>query len=1173
MNGIQWIQHKTNTTTTTPMNMQNILRKNIKERRPFVKVLPDYLQSIQSKINKVHQSTETLVPVEDSTPMEELSVALDMLKTLDEKLIYLCKHGSDIVSSEILHNMLQSDEWDKSQISKITDKQNNNCNLLHLCAQRNKFRCMEMLELYNVPIEGLDVICATPLMHAVAQNNEEAAGFLLSKGANLNCKDLYNKFPLLVALKNKHYHLAEMLTMYSYDVHLKGTKGNTALHQMAMDGDFRAVQFLIEKCGASAMRRNNDEENVLFTSLAHTDIVEYLSQRYAKEGSLTKMVMHETSAGRNVIHECCHYGFFDSLLVMLSHINVHELSQKQILYLLNTTDKDGDTPLILATKNGRHNVIGLLCQCEEVKLNEADAEEHTALHYAVTYKDNMAMSLLTSVGASLKAECETDTSERQKRSILGNSLSLNIVLVVLMSLIAVLCIVVIAAISLSFFSSEVKSTAGKIRQQSFTEVMTFVNTTLLTHTLLSRTSFGLIGDRPDSIYNGNRILNTSLSVMKAALSNSRITDSFYCGLMTGERAGVQRITNSTFLLLLNSYQNPYVMRYQLTKSLTDLTIRTTITSNITEASVNGIWLKTVKNFTDNQEMGWSLSYGSSNKRLSLADRLSMSLVRAIRDDNSDLVGFCGAETSTDALRTYLIGDLTAGTQTAIIERSTGYLIATSDPSVRIFNVTETNTLTRFSDARESKSMYYMIKAARQQYGNYFAKVKGKLHYSDYRVAGERFALNIGELSDGLGVDWIIVQSTPWSTFFQSLYSSVYIMIAVTVALLVLSLCISSVAAFFFMRPIKTLVLQAEGIKQLQLEKVESELNNSFSPYSEVRSLQYAYLSMCRRLKQFRSFIPEHILAVLESDAPKHSGVTQPSKEAADPNGQHDLLSDRASVLSESETKMSNSTLMKGLVSNALNLSLTSGTVTVMAVRFEDLTKVLDVYSAPDIQDVTKDILTCLQNAVRSSQGQFVSITSKRAVVCWNTFIPQTDHKLKAAKTARIFVDSMKKFHDQWTRKQLPILSVSVGLCTGPCHFGNLSSDKMKFFTVVGNSLNWAEEMSDMNARWGSDILICENTLESAKDDYYTRPIDYIQNQEGRLHIYELGETRDQKEDWANELDKKQSDIHRWSPYNEAFELMNKEKPADAQPLFIKYLEQFENDVPAQKMLDSCRAMC
>jgi ankyrin repeat protein/class 3 adenylate cyclase len=1145
-------------------------------RLPFTQVVTQLCKDIPSKEQQRNfQRTSTGVEqVEDSRSLEDLTEDISLIKTVEEKFIYACKHGSDTVSHEILTILLETvttKDGTPVQLQKIIDRQANNCSLMHLCAQRNKFRCMELLNTFNCPIDSVDTLQATPLLYAVAQNCTEAATFLLSKNANVNIKDVYNKFPVLVALKNKHYRMAELLaTGTNIDIHQRTTKGSTVLHIMALEGDLTAVKFLVEKCNASPLRRNNDEENVLFTGLPFVPVAEYLSQRFAADG-LSKMLTHETSEKRTIFHETIINGNYNSLQMILKHAKINELSIKQIQQLLNSEDKYEDTPLLLAAKNGHKDMVKFLCMCEEVDLNAGDSEGNTALYYAMQLKDPEIISLLSTVGASLKADSDTDTSHIGHNKVLSCLMSLNTMLVLLLSLITVLCIVVIAAISIGFFVANAKVNAMKIRRQSAESVMDYLKNTLATHTTMARTGFSIVFEQGFNIETGTLMAGVGLSVMKVGFRASSISDSFYCGLPTGQLAGSVKDANSTTLYTFNSYDDPYQLNYTVLAGYNTAAVAKRFNIRYDYAHWDGPALQTSKNTTSLG--GWSVSYVKANE---VADRLSISFVRQLIVKKK-FAGYCGADSSIESLGKFLSnsGSKLNDGNTIIIERSSGYLLATSDPSVPIYSKAQDGTVTRYSDVVSGNdNMAAMLKYVKSMYGgHYLSKVNTTLMYSDFRLNGVRYALSIGRAQDGLGVDWVVIQSIPWSIFFSKLNTNIYTLIGVTVALLILSVFVSAFAAHMFMRPVKRLVTQANLIKLLQLEKVEKELNSSLSMYSEIRSVREAFLSMVKRLKQFRSFIPEHILAILDSEVPDVKAEKSEKQDQEHTGDSSERLSvhDLDSVRGTTATSTSSIVQMKGLVSNAFNLGLTSGEVTIMTVEFEDLDKLFEVYSSPEIQEVTKDILTILQNCVRASKGQSVNVTAKRATIAWNSFIPQNDHKARGCRTARHLMDSIKKYHDRWHKKKLPIIGVTVGLCSGTVRFGNLTSDKLKFFTVIGYAHKWSENLAQMNHEYNTSIICCESIMEYAREEYYSRPLSEIEtdnNSGGRLRVYELGESKE-KDNWVNEMEDKVNGNHKWTAYCNAYEYYISGDLTEAIVQFIKVSNDSPHDIPTQRMVDTC----
>jgi ankyrin repeat protein len=387
--------------------------------------------------------TQELKPTEDTRSYDELLEQLNGLKSKQEQFIFACVNGSDEVSFELLKHLLEQSGTTTVKLDKIVDKQSGDASLLHLCAQRNKVACLELLTSHNLKVDILDKLQASPLIHAAALNCQDAATFLALKGANMNLKDDYNRFPLLAALKNKHYAMAETLAeQRGLDVDLRGTGGNTALHTMASEGDLQAAKILIENCKAVLLRRNNNENNVLMCALEHPDLVEYLCSKVTPQ-NLYKMAVHTNVDGRHAVHLCAANGWINSLLIIFKSLSSADLTKDDISTLLNERDKEEDTPLLLATKNNQVEIVKLLCKFQELRVNMGDFKGKTALTYALhSGKDKEIRKAIADAGGSLKNEEEL--AEKKRSPLTNYCLSMNNLLALLMVSFGFICILIIA---------------------------------------------------------------------------------------------------------------------------------------------------------------------------------------------------------------------------------------------------------------------------------------------------------------------------------------------------------------------------------------------------------------------------------------------------------------------------------------------------------------------------------------------------------------------------------------------------------------------------------------------------------------------------------------------------------------------------------------------------------
>jgi len=91
------------------------------------------------------------------------------------------------------------------------------------------------------------------------------------------------------------------------------------------------------------------------------------------------------------------------------------------------------------------------------------------------------------------------------------------------------------------------------------------------------------------------------------------------------------------------------------------------------------------------------------------------------------------------------------------------------------------------------------------------------------------------------------------------------------------------------------------------------------------------------------------------------------------------------------------------------------------------------------------------------------------------------------------------------QKGLPQVNIRIGLATGELIVGNVGSEQLQSYTVLGNTKNVAEELESANKIYGTQILISETTKNLAADAIETRQIDRlsIAGQSQPVQVFEL----------------------------------------------------------------------
>lgn len=120
-------------------------------------------------------------------------------------------------------------------------------------------------------------------------------------------------------------------------------------------------------------------------------------------------------------------------------------------------------------------------------------------------------------------------------------------------------------------------------------------------------------------------------------------------------------------------------------------------------------------------------------------------------------------------------------------------------------------------------------------------------------------------------------------------------------------------------------------------------------------------------------------------------------------------------------------------------------------------------------------------------------------------IPDPAHAAQACRAALAMQRRMVDLNRRWAAKGLPGLRMRVGINTGRAVAGNMGTDTIFNFTILGDCVNLASRLEGVNKEYGSLILIGEDTLEQVRGQFDVRELDWIRvkGKEQPVAIYEL----------------------------------------------------------------------
>ena len=171
---------------------------------------------------------------------------------------------------------------------------------------------------------------------------------------------------------------------------------------------------------------------------------------------------------------------------------------------------------------------------------------------------------------------------------------------------------------------------------------------------------------------------------------------------------------------------------------------------------------------------------------------------------------------------------------------------------------------------------------------------------------------------------------------------------------------------------------------------------------------------------------------------------------------------------------------------------------------ETLTKLLNLYLTPMTVTVFK------------YQGTLDKYMGDAIMAIFGAPLDLNDHAEKACHTALDMVEALKHLHKSWEIDGIPEISIGIGINTGPMSVGNMGSNMLFDYTVVGDHVNLGSRLEKLNREYGTNIIISEFTHRFIQDTFICRELDIVRvrGRKEPVRIFELLGREDPFQQWS-----------------------------------------------------------
>ncbi len=180
----------------------------------------------------------------------------------------------------------------------------------------------------------------------------------------------------------------------------------------------------------------------------------------------------------------------------------------------------------------------------------------------------------------------------------------------------------------------------------------------------------------------------------------------------------------------------------------------------------------------------------------------------------------------------------------------------------------------------------------------------------------------------------------------------------------------------------------------------------------------------------------------------------------------------------------------------------------MSVFFSDVrgfTTISEKLDPTKLSDVLNMYLTPMTQIVFANKGTLDKYMGDAVMAFFGAPIFYEDHAKYACRCALQSMQKLKEIQKQFQEQNLPNIDIGIGINTAEMSVGNMGSDIVRSYTVMGDAVNLGSRLEGINKEYGTKIIISEFTYEEVKTTFTAREIDWVKvkGKNKPVRIYEL----------------------------------------------------------------------
>jgi len=180
----------------------------------------------------------------------------------------------------------------------------------------------------------------------------------------------------------------------------------------------------------------------------------------------------------------------------------------------------------------------------------------------------------------------------------------------------------------------------------------------------------------------------------------------------------------------------------------------------------------------------------------------------------------------------------------------------------------------------------------------------------------------------------------------------------------------------------------------------------------------------------------------------------------------------------------------------------------LTVLFSDIrgfTTYCEKHAPETVVQHLNEYLTEMTEIIKQQQGTLDKYVGDEIMAVYGAPYAYPNHAEKACETAVAMIDRLREMQKRWSANAQDYFQIGIGINTGHMIVGNLGSQQLFDYTVIGDEVNLGARLEGANKEYWTSIIISESTYTQAKARARVRELDLVRvkGKKRPVKIYEL----------------------------------------------------------------------